>query len=102
MIVGNIRLCLADHRNQRGFTDIREAHQTHIGQQLEFQRNFQLFARRTGFGKTGRLSGRRGKMGIAPAAAAAVCDNVRLFIGKIAPDRRPVAASFTKVPRAPG
>ena len=83
VIVCDLRTGSRDHGKQRGLADIREADQTDVCQQLQFQRDLHLNARQTGLCKARCLTGRSCKMGIAPAAVTALSCNKRLVVRQI-------------------
>ena len=86
VVVCNLRARRRDHAQQRGLSDIREADQTDIGQQLQLKDNVALDPRQTRLGKTRCLTRRRCKMRVAPAAVAALCRDIRLVIRHILHD----------------
>jgi hypothetical protein len=74
VIVRDLGLGRADGGDEGGLTHIGEADQTHVSDQLQLQRHLDVLAGHTGLGKLGDLAGRRCKMCVAVAAAAALCD----------------------------
>ena len=70
-IVGDLGLGFADDRDEGGLAHVREAYQPHVGQQFEFQAEFQRLTRHARFGKPGHLPRRGGEMGVAPATPPA-------------------------------
>ena len=86
MVVGDLRLCRADAREDRGFADVGETDKPDIRQHLEFQRDLALLALCAALGKAGDLSRRRGEMPVAPAAAPAFAEDEVLVGGHILDD----------------
>ena len=86
MIVGDFGLGRGYHRDQGGLAHIGEAYQAYIRQQLELQGDLIFLAGQAGLGKPGDLPGRGGKMAVAPAAAASLCQHYRLQGGHIRHD----------------
>ena len=70
MIIGNFRPGIGGYRKQRGFAHIGKAHQAHVGQKPQLQDHFPALSGQPCLGETGQLAGGRGKMLVAPAAAA--------------------------------
>ena len=83
MIVGNFGLGGGDHADEGGFAHVGEADQPHIRDDLEFQFQMQILPRQAGLGELGDLAGGRGKMAVAPAAAAALGHHHRLVAGEV-------------------
>jgi len=67
MVVGDLGPGLAHHREEGGLAHIGEAHQAHVGQQLELQNHLPLLARQARLGKAGHLPGGGGEVLVAPA-----------------------------------
>ena len=86
VVVGDLGPGIGRDGEQGGLTHIGETHQTHVCQQLQLQNDVTLLAGCTLLGKTGYLTGGRGKVGIAPAAAAALRDDKILAGGHIHDD----------------
>ncbi len=74
------------HRKKGGFADIREADQPNVREQLQLERHIKLLARQAGLGETRRLTGRGCKMGVAPAAVAALCRDKGLVVRQVLDD----------------
>ena len=87
VVVCDLRLGCADGGNEGGLTHIGEADQTHIGDQLQLQRHLNVFAGHTGLCKLGDLSGGSGKMRIAVAAAATLCNGDWGVVGQVRNDK---------------
>ena len=83
MVVGDVGLGLADHGDQGGLAHVGEAHQAHVRQQLQLQLDLQLLAGGAGLGEPGHLPGGGGKVGVAPAALAALGDDLGLVAGHV-------------------
>ena len=75
MIIGDLGLSPADHAEQRGLTHVGEAHQPHIGQQLQLQHHLAALAGIASLGKAGDLPGGGGEVLVAPAAPAAPAED---------------------------
>ena len=86
MVVGDLRLCRADAREDGGFADVGEADKPDVRQHLEFQRDLALLALRAALGKAGDLPCRRGEMPVTPAAAPAFAEDEILVGGHILDD----------------
>ena len=86
MIVGDLGLGPADHRQQGGLAHIGEAHQTHVGQQLQLQHHVPALPGQTRLGKAGHLTGGGGKVLVAPAAPAALAQNEGLLVRHVLDD----------------
>ena len=69
-IVGDLRMSLRNSAQQRRFTGVGQSNETSVGDDLQFQHDPALFARRTGLRLT-RCAVRRGNEGVITAAAAA-------------------------------
>ncbi len=80
VVVCDLRVRLADDREQGGFADVREADETHIGKKLKLKRYIVRLAGETRLCKTGDLPCRSGKMLVAPAALAAASRNKVLAV----------------------
>ena len=72
MIIGDLRPGVCYPGKQGGFSDVREAHQAHIRDDLQLQCHVQLLGRLAGLCVFGYLHGGCGKMLIAQAASAAL------------------------------
>lgn len=72
MVIGDLRLCRADHGNDGGFAGTRHADKTGVGEHFQFKLDFKLFALDAAFGEIRRLTGRCGEMAVAEAAVAAL------------------------------
>ena len=86
VIVGDLRMSLADHAQQGALAYVGEAHQPHIGQQLQLQHHLPTLARQASLGETRRLTGGGGEMLVAPAASAAPCQHIARAAGHILND----------------
>ena len=75
VIIGDLGLSPADHAEQRGLTHVGEAHQPHIGQQLQLQHHLAALAGIASLGKAGDLPGGGGEVLVAPAAPAAPAED---------------------------
>ena len=71
MVIGYLRLCVADNRQQRGFSHIRKAHQAHVRNDLKLQLHPQLGTGLPGLRVLGHLHGRCCKVHISKTAPAA-------------------------------
>ena len=76
MIICNLRLRRRDHGQNRGFAHVRKAHQTHVRDGFQLQRQFMNFALFAGLGELRRLAGGRGEMLVAKAAAPAAIQHL--------------------------
>ena len=72
MIIGNLGLGVRHPGKQGGFSHVREAHQSHVRDDLQLQQHLQLLSRLTRLGVFGHLHGGRGKMLVAGSAPAAL------------------------------
>jgi len=72
-IVGDLRLCRRNRRDQTGFAGARVADQADVGQHLELEVDDAFVAFLAEEGEAGRLAGRRGERGVAQPALAAAC-----------------------------
>ena len=72
VIVGDLGLGRRDDADKGGLAHVGEADQAHVGDDLQFQLDVQVLPRQAGLGKLGNLTGGGGKVGVAPAAAAAL------------------------------
>ena len=86
MVVCNLRVRVGRNGQQRRFSDVRESNQTHVRQKLQLQNHLMLFARKARLCKARDLTGRCGKMLIAPAAAATLAEDEILRGGHIPND----------------
>ncbi len=86
VVVGDLGMGLADHAQKRGFAHVGEAHQTHIGQQLQLQHHLAALAGVARLGKAGYLPGGGGEVLVAPAAPAALAEDEGGVIRHIADD----------------
>ena len=83
VVVGDLRLGRADGGDEGGLAHIGETDQAHIGDELQLQRDLDVLTGHTRLGKLGDLAGRRGKMCIAVAAAAALCHGDGGVVGQV-------------------
>ena len=86
MVVCDLGMGLAHHRQKRGLAHVREAHQSHVRQELEFEGNVVALAGQARLCKARHLTGGRGKVHVAPAAAAAFCGDPVLAVGHVVHD----------------
>ena len=86
VVVRDLRLGGADYAYQRGFTDIRESHQTNVSQQLQLQDHVERLAGESRLGKTGDLARRSREVCVALTAAAAPGYYDRLIVRDIRHD----------------
>ena len=70
MVVGDLGPGLGGHGQEGGFPHVGEAHQAHVGQELQLQDHRPLLPRQAGFGELGGLPGGGGKVLVPPAAVA--------------------------------
>ncbi len=90
-IIGDFRTRRGNARNQRGFARVRKTHQTHVGQQLQFEAQVALLAGLALFGFARRLMPGLGEMLVAaPAAPALREQNALAGLGQIG---KPLAGS---------
>ena len=75
-----------NHAQQRRLADVRKADQTDVREQLELEHDVALHTRQTRLREARRLTGRGREMGVAPAAVAALCRDIRLVIRHILHD----------------
>ena len=87
MVVRDLGPGCADGRDEGGLAHIGEADQAHISDQLQLQRHLDVLAGHTGLSKLGDLAGRRCKMCVAIAAAAALCDGDGGVVGQVRNDQ---------------
>ena len=71
-IVGDLRLCSADCGEESGFSGIRQANKSRVGNQLQAQADGALLARLAGIGVARGAIGGRLEMRVAEAAIAAL------------------------------
>ena len=71
MVICYLRLCVADNRQQRGFSHIGKAHQAHVRNDLKLQLHPQLRAGLPRLRVLGHLHGRCCKVHISKTAPAA-------------------------------
>ena len=86
MVVGDLGPGLAHHREEGGLAHIGEAHQAHVGQQLELQNHLPLLAGQARLGEAGHLPGGGGEVHIAPAAPAALAEDIGLAAAHVLND----------------
>ena len=86
VIICDFRLRSAYYAYQRGFAYVREANKAYVGKELQLKHNVKGLARETRLRKTRDLARRGRKMGISPAASAALCYDHRLVVGDIRHD----------------
>ena len=86
MIVGDLGVRLAHHAQKRRLAHVGKAHQAHIRQELQLQNDIVALPGETRLGKAGYLAGRGGKMLVAPAAPAALAQDIRFLIRHILDD----------------
>src|SRR6266849_2283840 len=83
-IVGNLRPCGRDDRDQRGFSGVRETDKADVGEQLEFEAKVTLPAGVAFFVFAGSLVPRLGKMLVAASATATLNDeNALAGLGEV-------------------
>ena len=70
MVVGDFGPGLADHRQEGGLAHVGEAHQPHVGQELQLQQHVPGLSGQSGLGEAGDLPGGGGEVLVAPAAVA--------------------------------
>ena len=87
MVVGDLGARRRQHADERRLAHVGEADEPDVGNDLKLQLDVQVLARQAGFGELGDLARRRGKMGVAPAAAAAAGDDDRLGPRKVGDDQ---------------
>ena len=83
MVVGNLRPGVGGDREEGGFSHIGEAHQPHVGQELQFQHHLVALTGKSRLGKPGHLPGGGGEVLVAPAAPAALAEDEVLGIGHV-------------------
>ena len=86
MVVGDLGIGPADHAEEGRFAHVREAHQTHVRQELQLQRHLHALSGQAALGEAGRLPGGGGEMGVAPAALAAPAEDEGLVPGHVLDD----------------
>ncbi len=72
MVIGNLRACITDTGEKRGFSNIRKSYQTDIRDNLELQLDPELLAGLSRLGILRRLHGWSGEVHIALTAVAAL------------------------------
>ena len=72
VVVGDLRPRRRHHGQDRGLAHVREAHQAHVRDGLQLQRQLDHVPLLPGLGKLGRLARGRGKVLVAEAAIAAL------------------------------
>ena len=87
VVVGDLGTGVGGDGQQGGLTHIGEANQTHVCQQLQLHNDIPLLTLQACLGKPGDLTGGGGIMGVTPAAAAALGDDVIFAGGHIHEDR---------------
>ena len=87
MVVCDLGMRLADDGQERRLADVREADKADVRQQLQLKRDIVALAGKPRLCKARNLARRRGKMHIAPAAAAAFCGDPVFTGGHIVHDR---------------
>ena len=97
MIVCDLGLGRADGGDEGGFAHVGETNESHIRDQLQLQRDLDVLTGHTGLGKLGDLAGRRGKMCIAVAAAAALCHGDGGVVGQVGNDKAAMTDSLTGI-----
>ena len=86
VVVRDLRMRLAHDRQQRGLAHVRKADEAHVREELQFQRDVVALAGQAGLGKAWHLARRRGKVQVAPAAAAALCRDPVFPVGHVVHD----------------
>ena len=71
VVVRYLGMGVGHHAQKRALAHVGEAHQAHVGQQLELQQHGVRLAGQAGLGEAGRLARGGGEALVAPAAAAA-------------------------------
>ena len=99
MVVCDLRVRVGRDGKKRRFADVREADQTHIREQFELQNNLVLLAGKTGLCKARHLPGRGRKVLVAPAAAAALAEDIVLRIGHVLDDLVRLAVAHDRTAR---
>ena len=98
VVVGDFRVGLADHTQERAFAHIGEAHQPHVRQQLQLQHHVVALAGQTCLGKPRHLPGGGGEMLVAPAAPAAPAQHIGLVVGHILDDLATLGIAHQRAP----
>ena len=101
VVVGDLGVGLAHHAQKRGFAHVGEAHQPHVGQQLQLQHHVVGLAGQARLGKAGHLAGGGGEMLVAPAAAAAPAQDEGLIVGHILNDLVGLGVTHQRAPGYP-
>ena len=70
-VVGDLRPCAGEARQQRGLAGVGDADEADVGDQLQAQLDPPVLARKAALAETGRLARRSGELLVAPPAAAA-------------------------------
>ena len=87
MVVRDLGLGRADGGDEGGLAHVRETDQAHVRDQLQLQRHLNVLAGHTGLGELGDLAGRRSKVCVAVAAAAALGHGNRGVVGQVRNDK---------------
>ena len=86
VVVGDLGPGLAYHAQQGGLAHVGEAHQAHVGQELELQDHVPALAGQARLGEAGHLPGGGGEVLVAPAAVAAAGQHEAVGLGHVADD----------------
>ena len=86
VVVGDLGPGLAHHGEQGGLAHVGEAHQAHVGQELELQDHVPALAGQARLGEAGHLPGGGGEVLVAPAAVAPPGQHEAVGLGHVADD----------------
>ena len=93
-VVGDLRPCGRDARDERALAPVRKAHQSDVGEQLQAEANGPRFARLTRFGLSGRTVGGGRELRVPAAAVPAASDENRFAdLGEIRQLNQPAVGS---------
>ncbi len=86
VVIRDLRVRLGHHAQQRALAHVGKAHQSHVREQLQLEHDVVALAGQTRLGKARHLTRRRREVLVAPAAAPAAAEHIRLGIGHVLDD----------------
>ena len=86
VVIRDLRVRLGHHAQQRALAHVGKAHQPHVREQLQLEHDVVALAGQTRLGKARHLTRRRREVLVAPAAAPAAAEHIRLGIGHVLDD----------------
>ena len=99
MVVGDLRVRVGDHGEQRALAHVGEAHEPHVGQQLQLQQYAVALPGQARLGKAGDLARGGGEVLVAPAAAPAAAGHIVLAGGHVVHYRAAVRVAQKRAAR---